>query len=95
MTVVRDIVAQCDGLLSWGGDAVPAPREGRFQLAVPAADAKLRALAKRLDTDAKHPGRRVGAGTALPFTPTASAEPSPFAAARPGNQEGRPITDGR
>ncbi|BCY11770.1 hypothetical protein [Actinoplanes sp. L3-i22] len=69
LTVVRDIVAQCDGLLSWGGDAVPAPREGRFQLAVPAADAKLRALAKRLDTDAKHPGRRVGAGTALPFTP--------------------------
>jgi hypothetical protein len=68
LTVVRDIVAQCDGLLSWGGDA-PAPREGRFQLAVASADPRLRALAKRLDTDARTPSRRVGAGTALPFTP--------------------------
>jgi hypothetical protein len=68
LTVVRDIVAQCDGLLGWGGDSPRTPREGRFRIAVPPADSALRALAKRLDADAGTPGRRVGAGTALPFT---------------------------
>ncbi|MFI1990908.1 hypothetical protein [Actinoplanes sp. NPDC020271] len=65
--VVHDIVAQCDGMLGWGGDA-RTPREGRFEIAVPPADHRLRALAKRLDTEAASPSRRVGAGTALPFT---------------------------
>ncbi|GAA2860981.1 hypothetical protein Acy02nite_57360 [Actinoplanes cyaneus] len=69
LIVVRDIVAQCDGLLRWGGDSAREPREGRFEIAVPPADRRLRALAKRLDADAEIPGRRVGAGTALPFTP--------------------------
>lgn len=68
LIVVRDIVAQCDGLLGWGGDS-RTPREGRFQITVPPADRGLRALAKRLDADAETPGRRVGAGVALPFTP--------------------------
>lgn len=65
--VVHDIVAQCDGLLGWGGDA-RTPREGRFEIAVAPADHRLRALARRLDTDAAWPSRRVGAGIALPFT---------------------------
>ncbi|GLW33684.1 hypothetical protein [Actinoplanes regularis] len=69
LIVIRDIVAQCDGLLSWGGDSPRTPREGRFEIAVRPDDRTLRALAKRLDTDAETPGRRVGAGTALPFTP--------------------------
>ena len=69
LTVVRDIVAQCDGLIRWGGDSTRTPREGRFRIAVPAADPALRALAKRLDAEAESPGRRVGAGTDLPFTP--------------------------
>ncbi|WP_436535931.1 hypothetical protein [Actinoplanes sp. HUAS TT8] len=66
--VVHDIVGQCDGMLGWGGDA-RTPREGRFVIAVAPADHRLRALAKRLDADAGSPSRRVGAGTALPFTP--------------------------
>ncbi|GAA4601230.1 hypothetical protein BJY16_003812 [Actinoplanes octamycinicus] len=65
--VIHDIVAQCDGMLAWGGDA-RTPREGRFAIAVQPADRRLRVLAKRLDTDAASPSRRVGAGTALPFT---------------------------
>ncbi len=69
LTVVRDIVAQCDGLLAWGGDDPRTPREGRFRVAVAPAGHGLRALAGRLDADAVHPGRRVGAGIALPFTP--------------------------
>jgi hypothetical protein len=69
LTVVRDIVAQCDGLLGWGGDSKRKPREGRFRIAVPPAGRALRALAKRLDADAETPDRRVGAGIALPFTP--------------------------
>ncbi|AEV84309.1 hypothetical protein ACWT_3286 [Actinoplanes sp. SE50] len=67
LIVVHDIVAQCDGLLRWGGDE-RTPREGRFAIAVAPTDHRLRVLAKRLDTDAASPSRRVGAGTALPFT---------------------------
>jgi len=29
LTVLRDILAECDGLVRWGGDAAGSPREGR------------------------------------------------------------------
>lgn len=66
--VLRDIVAECDGLVRWGGDDAAEPREGRFALAVPAAEPRLSALADRMDRDAAAPGRRLGSGLALPFT---------------------------
>jgi hypothetical protein len=64
LTVIRDILAQCDGLVRWGGDSATGPAEGRFELAVPATDPKLGALAKRLGVRSAEPG----AGMALPFT---------------------------
>jgi hypothetical protein len=63
LIVIRDILAQCDGLVRWGGDGQPA-REGRFELAVPVDDPKLEALAKRLGLRSERPG----AGMAKPFT---------------------------
>lgn len=69
LTVLRDILAECDGLVRWGGDSADSPQESRFEIAVRPADPRLRALAGRLDRDAASPGRRVGARTALPFTP--------------------------
>lgn len=68
LTVLQDILAECDGLVAWGGEA-ETPREGRFAIAVRPKDARLAALAARLDRDARSRGRRVGARTALPFEP--------------------------
>lgn len=66
LIVVRDILAECDGVVRWGGDRSVDPVESRFELAVPASDPRVRALADRL-------GRRVaepGAEMARPFTST-------------------------
>lgn len=63
LVVIRDILAQCDGLVRWGGDGQPAV-EGRFELAGPVSDPKLGALAKRLGLRSERPG----AGMAKPFT---------------------------
>jgi hypothetical protein len=69
VTVVRDIIAACDGLLAWAGDA-PVPREGLFTLTVAPGHPRLRALAGRLSGSLTGGRRssRVGAGTALPYT---------------------------
>jgi hypothetical protein len=63
LIVIRDILAQCDGLVRWGGDSQPAS-EGRFELVEPATDPKIGALAKRLGLRSERPG----AGMAKPFT---------------------------
>ncbi|GAA2500503.1 hypothetical protein [Winogradskya humida] len=69
VTVIRDIIAECDGLLAWGGDAA-VPQEGRFTLTVAPGNARLRALAGRLGglLSGGRRSSRVGAGTALPYT---------------------------
>ena len=68
LVVLRDILAECDGLVHWGGDDAAEPREGRFALGVRPAEPRLSALADRMDRDEATPSRRVGAGLALPFT---------------------------
>ncbi|MEV7623624.1 hypothetical protein [Actinoplanes sp. NPDC089786] len=48
-TVVRDILLNCEGTVSWGGDLQPV-KASHFHLAVPAHDATLARVAARLDT---------------------------------------------
>jgi hypothetical protein len=64
LIIVRDILAEGDGLLRWGGDRAVEPVESRFELAVPASDPRLRALADRLDRQVARPGAEM----ARPFT---------------------------
>jgi hypothetical protein len=64
LSVIRDILAECDGVLRWGGDATATPTESRFELAVPASDPRVVALAKRLGGRAATPGAQM----ARPFT---------------------------
>lgn len=64
LIVVRDILAECDGIVRWGGDHAADPVESRFEIAVPASDPRLRALAERLDRRAARPGAEM----ARPFT---------------------------
>jgi hypothetical protein len=67
--VIRDILAECDGLVRWGGDLAKKPQESRFALATAPAEPRLHALAGRMRRDgAGTPSRRVGADMARPFT---------------------------
>ena len=64
LVVVRDIVAECDGVLAWGGDLETA-QEGHFEIAVPPGDPALGALATRLGSLDERPGRGAGATDAF------------------------------
>ena len=48
-TIIRDILADCEGTVAWGGDLKPA-KASHFQIDVPPRDARLRSVATRLDT---------------------------------------------
>lgn len=45
---IRDILADCEGLVRWGADADPV-KESHFQIDVPPADPRLPLLAQRLE----------------------------------------------
>jgi hypothetical protein len=62
--VIRDILAECDGMLRWGGDNADSPTESHFAIALRATDPRLRALAERLDRRTSQPGSEM----ARPFT---------------------------
>ncbi|GAT69153.1 putative secreted protein [Planomonospora sphaerica] len=64
-TVIRDILAECDGLVRWGGDD-PTPKESHFQIDVRPGDRRLRLLAGRISVWNQTPGE--GAGSVDPFT---------------------------
>jgi hypothetical protein len=59
LEVVRDILADCEGLVSWGGD-LTTPDEAHFELSVPPSDERVAALASKLRQWTETPG--LGAG---------------------------------
>jgi hypothetical protein len=61
VAVVRDILAECDGVVRWGGDDPKAAKEGHFHIDVKPGDARLAAVARRIDGWAREPGRGAGA----------------------------------
>ncbi|MEV0004576.1 hypothetical protein AB0H28_20160 [Micromonospora sp. NPDC050980] len=61
MTVIRDILAECNGVVRWGGDDRSRPKEGHFQIDVPPGDPHLDRLVRTLEGWRTRPGR--GAGT--------------------------------
>ncbi|MFJ7154399.1 hypothetical protein ACIQUQ_05620 [Streptomyces sp. NPDC101118] len=60
VNVVRDVLAEAQGVVAWGGDC-RVPDESRFHIAVPPADPRLKRLADRVRGWADVPG--AGAGT--------------------------------
>jgi hypothetical protein len=48
LAVVRDILAECEGIVRWGGDFKKSPKEGHFQLDVKPANAKLAKVAHKI-----------------------------------------------
>ncbi|GII92219.1 hypothetical protein [Sinosporangium siamense] len=63
--ILRDILAECDGVVRWGGD-FKVPKESHFQIDVPPGDKRLDALANRISGWNSTPGE--GAGAVDPFT---------------------------
>ncbi|MFF1375696.1 hypothetical protein [Streptomyces sp. NPDC058308] len=60
VAVVRDILAECRGVVAWGG-TFQTPDESHFHIAVPPSDPRLRHVARRIHGWADVPG--AGAGT--------------------------------
>jgi hypothetical protein len=63
--VVRDILAECDGLVRWGGDRTSTEvQESRFELVTSATDPRLSVVGQRLGKRSARPGAEM----ARPFT---------------------------
>lgn len=65
-TVIRDILADCGGIVEWGGDLTPV-KESHFHITVPPDSEDYRELVDRLRGWDAAPGK--GAGTINAFTP--------------------------
>ncbi|MET7482662.1 hypothetical protein [Streptomyces sp. NPDC005538] len=64
--VVADILADCEGVVGWGGNADPV-KESHFQINVGPGDPELTRLAARIRGEDASPG--TGAGSIDPFLP--------------------------
>ena len=60
LLAVRDILAECEGVVRWGGDDATTPKEGHFQIDVPPGDPELGRVASRITGWRGHPGRGAG-----------------------------------
>lgn len=66
LIVIRDILADCEGVVRWGGDLRPI-KESHFQIDVPPGDPRLRKVAAKIDEWNLTPGAGAGSGID-PFT---------------------------
>ncbi|MET9296629.1 hypothetical protein [Streptomyces sp. NPDC003077] len=66
LVVVRDILAELDGAVAWGGD-FDVPQESHFEVALGPTHPKVRGVARKLRTWRDTPG--LGAGTVDAFEP--------------------------
>jgi hypothetical protein len=64
--VVADILADCQGVIGWGGHTNPV-KESHFQIDVRPGDSRLARLARRIRGEDEAPGS--GAGSIDPFLP--------------------------
>jgi D-alanyl-D-alanine carboxypeptidase-like protein len=72
--VIRDILAECEGIVRWGGDYRYSPDESHFQIDVLPTDPRLPKLARRLRVAAGEPDGGPGAEAQLPFIPRRRTE---------------------
>lgn len=66
LVVVRDILAECEGVVRWGGDLSPV-KESHLQIDVPPGDERLRRVAAKIAGWRLEPGAGAG-GDLDPFT---------------------------
>lgn len=66
VAIVRDVLAECEGVVRWGGDFRKTPKEGHFRVDVKPGDPALARVAEKIGGWVDAPGR---AAPADPFTP--------------------------
>lgn len=67
LVVVRDVLAELDGVVAWGGD-FKRPKESHFEMAVRPGDAKLKRVARKIRAWNSGPSDE-GAGATDAFAP--------------------------
>ncbi|SDJ67164.1 hypothetical protein SAMN04487820_101186 [Actinopolyspora mzabensis] len=72
--VIRDILADCEGLVAWGGDLDPV-KESHFHITAPPTSGRYRALAAKIGGWDDEPGK--GAGSINAFAPRRLARARP------------------
>lgn len=77
LVVVRDILAELEGVVTWGGD-FHRPKESHFEIAYRPGHPKVTAIANRIAEWTDGPGAR-GAGSIDAFNPTRRARAEDFA----------------
>ncbi|MER5885289.1 hypothetical protein ABT160_15785 [Streptomyces sp. NPDC001941] len=77
LVVVRDILAELDGAVSWGGDFT-VPKESHFQLAYKPGHPKVKGVARKIRGWLAGPGNE-GAGTVDAFAPSRLTRSRTFA----------------
>lgn len=73
LVVVRDILAQCEGVVRWGGDEPGLPKEGHFQIDVPPGSAQLKSMAQKMTAWAALPGQGAGSPVDVSAAPRRNA----------------------
>jgi hypothetical protein len=63
LVIIRDILAECEGVVRWGGDDKDRPNEGHFQIDVAPGHRRLTQIAERIRSWQEKPGQ--GAGSAV------------------------------
>ncbi|KOX18585.1 hypothetical protein ADK67_35805 [Saccharothrix sp. NRRL B-16348] len=66
LAIVRDVLAECEGVVRWGGDFRETPKEGHFRVDVKPGDPTLARVAKKIGGWVDGPGRGAPAD---PFAP--------------------------
>jgi hypothetical protein len=84
LVVIRDILAESEGIVRWGGDYRYSPDESHFQIDVPPTDARVSALARKLRIAAGEPDGGPGTEAQLPFIPRRMTEARRLAARQAG-----------
>lgn len=77
LVVIRDILAELDGVVAWGGD-FERPKESHFEIAYPPGDRRVSAMAQRISEWTRGPGGK-GAGAIDAFDPARLARARAFA----------------
>ncbi|MCF2126932.1 hypothetical protein L1I79_10865 [Strepomyces sp. STD 3.1] len=77
LVVVRDILAELDGVVVWGGDLTPV-KESHFEIAVKPGHPRLKGVARKIEGWRKGPGDE-GAGATDAFDPARREKARAFA----------------
>lgn len=77
LVVVRDILAELDGVVAWGGD-FDRPKESHFEIALKPGDARVKGAVRRITGWAGGAGGQ-GAGAVDAFDPSRRAKAKAFA----------------